>query len=62
MRRRVRVLVIRKNKKVLFQIEDQQNYVPNYEVEKDKPNTLYVLSEEDQNKLEGGNLSGENLS
>lgn len=55
------MLTIRQNKKILFQAEDQQKYIPTYEVEKDKPDTLYVLTLEDQNKLEGGNLSGENL-
>jgi hypothetical protein len=55
------LFTIRKNKKILFEALDPNLYEPNYEVEKDKPNTLYVLSDEDQNKLEGGNLSGENL-
>jgi hypothetical protein len=55
------VLVIRKNKKVLFEALDPNTYAPNYEVEKNKPTTLYVLSEEDRTKLKGGNLSGENL-
>lgn len=56
-----RMLTIRQNKKILFQAEDQQKYSPTYEIEKDKPDTLYVLTLEDQNKLKGGKLSGENL-
>lgn len=56
------MLTIRKNKAIIIQAEDQQNYIPSYETEKNKPDTLYVLSEKDRNKNTGGNLSGENLS
>jgi hypothetical protein len=56
------MLRITKNKKVLFEATDHGTYQTSYETEKRKPNTLYVLSEEDQNKNEGGLSNGEIIS
>jgi hypothetical protein len=46
----VQMLTIRKNKAIIIQVKDDQPYVPTYETEKDKPNSLYVTEHKEDER------------
>lgn len=48
------MLIINKDGVVIFQGKDSANYSPNFETEKDKPNSLYVDNSKKEEGLDSG--------
>lgn len=47
------MLTIKKDGKIIEQAKDNPNYMPTYETEKDKPNTLYAHQQQERGLTDG---------